>query len=241
MSDSVINPGEILWTPIFLARHGWDAECIYGYIHGMMAPLCYDKAMDFSLNTIFIWIATYRYVVLLPFAIIEGPIISIIAGFLVSIGQLNFWLAYGLLALGDVIGDIGLYALGRWGRTSFIARYGHFFGVTAERIETLEKFFDDHAKKTLLFGKWGHAFGLPVLVAAGAAKESFGEFVTVSILGTLPKTLALLLIGFYFGESFTLINKYIGYAIIGMIVLVALAAAAYWISAKFAKKYFSES
>ena len=185
--------------------------------------------------------ATYRYAVLLPFAIIEGPIVSIIAGFLVSIGQLNFWIVYGLLALGDIIGDVGLYALGRWGRTSFISKYGHFFGVTPDRIEKLEQFFGDHAKKTLLFGKWGHAFGLPVLLAAGAAKEPFGEFITVSILGTLPKTLVLLLIGFYFGESFTLINKYIGYAVAGMVVLVVIAVFAYWLSMKIAKKYFSES
>jgi membrane protein DedA with SNARE-associated domain len=207
----------------------------------MKTSVWYHKAMSISLNTIVLWLVTYRYVVLLPFAIIEGPIVSIIAGALVAIGQFNFWIAYGLLAVGDVIGDIALYALGRWGRNGFILKYGPIFGVTPERIEKLEKFFGEHAKKTLLFGKWGHAFGLPVLLAAGAAKEPFGEFITMSVVGTLPKTLALLLIGFYFGESFALINRYIGYAAIGIVVLTIILFVGYRISAKATKKYFIES
>jgi membrane protein DedA with SNARE-associated domain len=194
--------------------------------------------MYFSLNTIFGWVVMYRYVILLPIAIVEGPIISVIAGFLVSLGQMNFLLAYVILVLGDVMGDLLLYALGRWGRGTPLQKYGKYFGVTAERIAKLEKFFEHHAKKTLLFGKWGHALGFPILLSAGAVKEPIGEFVTVSILGTLPKTLILMLVGFYFGQSYDLINKYITYAALGMIGLAVLVGVGYWFSIQLTKKYF---
>jgi membrane protein DedA with SNARE-associated domain len=197
--------------------------------------------MGISLDTIFHWVSTYHYVILLPIAIIEGPIISVIAGFLVSLHQLNLWAAFGILVLGDAIGDVGLYSLGRWGKKSVIDRWGPRLGLTPKRMEKIEALFKKHAKKTLLFGKWGHAFGFPILVTAGAAKEPFGEFITVSLAGTIPKTLFLLLIGFYFGASYTLIDKYFTYAILGIVAVVAIAGVAYWYFSKTAKAYFDEA
>ena len=79
--------------------------------------------MWFSLNTLFGWMLAYRYVILLPIAIIEGPIISVIAGFLVSIHAMEFWIVFGILVLGDVIGDMLLYGVCRWGGGSFITRW----------------------------------------------------------------------------------------------------------------------
>ncbi len=48
--------------------------------------------MNFTLQTIVNLLLRYRYEFLLPIAIIEGPIISVIAGLLVSIGKMNFWI-----------------------------------------------------------------------------------------------------------------------------------------------------
>lgn len=197
--------------------------------------------MWFSLNTLFGWVVTYRYIVLLPIAIVEGPIISIIAGFLVSIHLMEFWIAFGILALGDVIGDISLYGLGRWGRNSAITQWGHLFGATPERMEKFEKLFKGHAKKTLLFGKWGHAFGFPILVSAGMVKENLKEFLWVSIVGTVPKTLILLAIGFYFGAAYQSIDRYFTDAIIGIVILTIIVVAAYWFLGSAARRYFNES
>ena len=196
--------------------------------------------MDFSLNAIVGWLAAYRYGFLLPVAIIEGPIISVIAGFLVSIGQMNFAIAFGLLVLGDVIGDFILYSVGRWGGVKLIEKYGKRFGVTPARVEKLETFFEKHSVKTLLFGKWGHAFGLPILVSAGVAKMPMQKFSAVSVMGTIPKTLALMLLGFYFGSSYGLIDHYFNYFILGTIVLVALIAFGYWMFKKNIKGFFDE-
>jgi len=196
--------------------------------------------MWISLNAIFGWIIAYRYIVLFPIAILEGPIISVIVGFLISIHLMGFWIAFGILVAGDVAGDMILYAVGRWGGTSLIARWGPKFGVTPERMAKFETLFKKHAKKTLLFGKWGHAFGFPILVSAGAAKERFEEFIWVSVAGTIPKTLALILIGFYFGAAYASIDKYFNYAVIGIVAVVAIAAAAYWLLGKAARRYFGE-
>ncbi len=194
--------------------------------------------MWFPLNTVFQWIATYRYAVLLPAAIIEGPIVSIIAGFLVSLKQMNFWIVLAVLVAGDVIGDMIFYSVGRWGRKSIIGRWGPRMGLTEARIETFEKFFKRNAKKALLIGKWGHALGAPILVSAGATKEPVEEFLWVSFLGTVPKSLLLMVIGIYFGAAYGLIDKYFTYAVTLMIVLVAVIAILYWFFNDAAKRYF---
>lgn len=196
--------------------------------------------MTFSLDIIVGWLAAYRYAVLLPIAIAEGPIISVIAGFLVSIGQMNFGIAFGLLVLGDVIGDFGLYSIGRWGGVKLIEKYGRRFGVTPARVEKLETFFEKHAAKTLLFGKWGHAFGFPILVSAGVAKEPPLQFGLISVGGTIPKTFILMFLGFYFGSSYGLIDHYFTYFAIGTVALVAIVGFGYWMFRKATRNYFSE-
>ncbi len=197
--------------------------------------------MWFSLNTLFGWIATYRYLVLLPAAIIEGPIVSIIAGFLISVHTMEFWIVLGILVIGDVIGDVLLYGVGRWGSDSIVKRWGPAFGATPERMDTFEKLFKSNEKKMLLFGKWGHAFGFPILVSAGVIKENLGEFIWINVLGTIPKTLFLILIGFYFGTAYLNIDRYFTYAVIGIVALTAITVTAYWFMGKTARRYFDEA
>jgi membrane protein DedA with SNARE-associated domain len=61
--------------------------------------------MDPSLTEVVQWLLYYKYFVLFPIMVVEGPIITIIAGFLVSLGHLNGLAAYAVLVAGDVTGD----------------------------------------------------------------------------------------------------------------------------------------
>ena len=54
----------------------------------------------------------YRYLLLVPFAVIEGPILSIYCGFLLHEGTLTLVPTYIALMAGDLIGDIGWYGVG---------------------------------------------------------------------------------------------------------------------------------
>lgn len=181
----------------------------------------------------------YRYILLYPISVAEGPIISVIAGFLVSIGKINFALAYLVLILGDLTGDTILYSLGRWGSGSFLPKYGRYIGITPARIEEGAKIFNKHPVGTLLFGKWSHTFGIVILAAAGITKQKFGRFLLVNLLGTIPKSLFLLLIGYYFGQAYLKINTYINEAIYISIAAAVIGVGGYFIISKFAKRKLS--
>jgi membrane-associated protein len=189
------------------------------------------------LQQIILLLTAHKYLFLFPVVVVEGPIITVIAGFLSSLGVFNIFIAYAVVVVGDIAGDIMYYALGYYGRQRFVKRWGRFLGITFERVEQLEKHFEKHTGKTLIIGKLSHGIGGVVLVAAGLAKVPFRKFVWYNFIPTLPKSLILLLIGYYSGESYVKISSYLDYAAIGTIVTAVIFIVIYFVMRKVSKKY----
>lgn len=169
-------------------------------------------------------IIAHGYAIIFPIAVVEGPIIAVFSGFLVSLGYLNFFMVFLVLMAGDMVGDAMYYAIGRWSRSGFLKKWGRHMGASEERIKKLEKVFAEHHWKILAFAKI-QAVGSLFLITAGIAKTPFWKFVWYNILGSIPKVLLLELIGFYFGKSYSRVSDYLDYAaIVSFIVLLAL----YW-------------
>lgn len=167
----------------------------------------------------------YRYVIFFPLVVIEGPIVMMIAGLLSSTGQMNFWIAYTVAVFGDISGDLIYYAIGRFGGTRVFNWFRGRSEVSGKRIENIEKLFEKHSFKTLFLGKITHAIGWVVLFSAGAAEMPFWKFILYTFLPTIPKTLALMLVGYYFGQAYLAVNKYLGYfsvVVLGLFILVAI-------------------
>ena len=156
------------------------------------------------------WLSHYRYLLLFPLVAIEGPIVTVIAGFLASLGQMEFIIALIIVITGDLAGDTIYYLLGKWGGRPWMKRWGHYIGLNEHRIAKLETHFKKHPAKTLLLGKLAHGFGGPVLAAAGLADLPYLSFFLFNLAPTVPKSLLLFLLGFYFG----IVNNYFNSVII---------------------------
>lgn len=190
----------------------------------------------FSLDhtSIFALLTHYGYAIIFPISILEGPIIAIIAGFLVSLGKLNGILVFIILVLGDLTGDSLYYGLGRFGGRSFVLRYGKYIRMSEEKVLRLEKYFGTHDWKIILFSKT-QPIGSALLFSAGMAKMPYEKYLWYNLLGTLPKVLIFELIGFYFGQGYAQIGGYINIAGISSFILGALLIAAYWLLKKYTK------
>lgn len=182
-----------------------------------------------SLDTILILLQHYGYWFLFPIAVIEGPIITVIAALLASEGYLNIFAVYGIVVLGDMVGDLFYYAPGRWGK-KYLKRWGHHVGVNPERLAALEERFRSKGGRTILFGKISHSVGFLVLVAAGAAEMPISEFLWYNFLGTLPKSLFFTLLGYFIGYEYHLLDTYI--ARVSLVVFILLAFVGYYIYAR---------
>ncbi len=191
----------------------------------------------FSLEQIIEWLLIYKYIVLFPIMVIEGPIITIIAGFLSSLELLSIYIAFLVVVVADLTGDFIYYSIGRWGRKKFIDKWGKYIGIDPARIGRLEDHFLKHRKKTLIIGKISHAIGAPILVAAGIVKVPIIEFLWVNLLATLPKSFLFLFIGYHFGQAYVKLDQYLDYFTITFIIIGVTFVLIYYLYNKYKLKY----
>ena len=183
------------------------------------------------------YLAIYGYAALLPLAIIEGPAVTVFAAFLAAQGVFDVVVVYAIVVLGDLVGDVLHYAVGRWAAARWAAkpraakpmaadlvpsgwgaagrraterwptqpksgRTSRWMASVRQRVEVLAPRIRTRAGAMLLFGKWTHSAGFAVLLAAGAAHVKLRRFMAFNLLGTLPKSLLLVLLGYWFGKLY---------------------------------------
>ncbi len=179
----------------------------------------------------------FGYPLIFAITIFEGPIITVVSSFLASLGYFNVYIVYMVVVSADLTGDILWYLVGYFGRKHFIERYGHYIGITTERIAKLESHFLSHAGKTIFLAKITHAIGLPFIIAAGMARVRFKTFFSYSLLATLPKSLIFVFLGYYTGTSYQKINTVLKDFTIAIIMLVVAFGILYYFHRKYLEKY----
>ncbi len=179
--------------------------------------------MIFSMATLIGWIGTYRYVILLPIAIVEGPIITIICGFLCAQGQLELWIVYIIVILGDLIGDVVWYYIGYRYGYAFAKKWGERFGLTDQKIEQVKEKFHKHKHSILFLSKITNGLGLAlvVLFTAGLSKIPFRRYMIINFTGQLVWSGILLVIGYEFGNALNKIDSIGGKITLGIGVAAA--------------------
>ncbi len=192
----------------------------------------------FTIDQVFSILETYKYLLLFPIAILEGPLITVIAGYLSFLGFLSFPWAYLAMVLGDLAGDIIYYSAGRWGRLAVIEKYGHYIGISAKKIIAMEKIFGSQEARALIGGKFTLGIGGIIILAAGAIKMPFKKFIAYCTIGTAPKSFLLMLLGYYFGHAYHSIGKIFDYTTIGNTIIFAIILTIYYITQKYAWRIF---
>jgi len=177
-----------------------------------------------SLETIIGLVADYGLWLIFLLAVIEGPIVTVIAAYVVALGKLDLYAVYAVLVASDLVGDMIYYAVGRSGQSWMPARWRRRIGLTDERMASLSEHFAGHGGKTLVIGKLTHSAGVFILIGAGASKMAVGRFLLFNLIGTLPKTLFFMAIGYSMGFAYQQIDSYIFRASLVVFVLMAVAA-----------------
>jgi membrane-associated protein len=193
--------------------------------------------MDFSTVHILDLLKSYGYWILFPLVVVEGPVTTVIAGFLSSTGYMLFVPAYLIIVVADLTGDVLYYSAGRYLlMNSGVVKFLSFLGVDVKKINKAEEVMKRNRGKILFFGKLSHAIGGPILVAAGALKVSIKDFLWFNFWATLPKSLVFLLVGYFFGHAIGNINKYLGITTMLLFMGTGLVVLIYWFIVKKAKK-----
>lgn len=161
----------------------------------------------------------YRYVLLFPIAFVEGPVVAVVAGFMVSIKFMSFVPVYLILVFANIVGDVVFYSIGRFTPRKRLDKILQFLRISPRNVRKAEEFFFLNRKRAIVFGKLAHAVGSLFLITAGIVKVPFGEYLKLGTLIELPKALTFLLIGYYFGRSVANLDRVVEYSVAGFIVI----------------------
>jgi membrane protein DedA with SNARE-associated domain len=162
---------------------------------------------------------TYKYIILIPLAIIEGPIVTVVCGFLVTRDFFNPLLVYVVMVLGDIVGDGWIYYMGYKGK-----RFLKYFKITDEKLEKAKEYFHENHIKAVAMSKLIHGLGFTGLVAAGASHVPYKRYFQTCAIISCIQTLVMLLIGIFFGNAYNVIGKYLNYyaALVSILALILL-------------------
>jgi membrane protein DedA with SNARE-associated domain len=173
-------------------------------------------------------ILTYKYLIIFPLAVIEGPFLSIALGYLVHAQYVNAYLTFLVLLAADILPDIFYYHLGKTGGRKVLE--GKFFSkskYTAENIKILEYLWHKHTRKTMFLGKLAYGIATMIIISAGIARLPLRTFVITSLPVGIFQIGILMLVGYHLGSSYVVAEKYIKYPGIAVAILVACVLVGY--------------
>ena len=169
----------------------------------------------------------HPYLWLFPLAVIEGPLVAMVAGSMVSLGLVSWPLAYPLVVGADLLGDTAFYLLGRFGHRPQVRRALGRLGVKRSSLDALEAVFLKRGARVLVGGKLTHFAGAPVLAAAGLARVGYGRFLLWNLVATIPKSAALMAVGYLFGwQAVRYLDR--GSALLLLVSLAVIACLVAW-------------
>ncbi|MCX6111701.1 MAG: DedA family protein [Proteobacteria bacterium] len=132
---------------------------------------------------------------------LPSEIIMPFAGYLVSIGYMNLWIAALIGAIGCNLGSEIAYWIGYAGGRAAIYRYGKYVLLSPHELEIAEKWFAKHGEKTVFIARLLPVIRTFIAFPAGVAKMKRLKFHIYTFIGSYPWCLMLTWVGYKMGKA----------------------------------------
>jgi membrane protein DedA with SNARE-associated domain len=176
-------------------------------------------------------IAAHGLWILAPLAVLEGPIVTVIASWLARLGLLDPLAVFVCVVIADLVGDGLMYWAGRGVRLDRLPVIGRYLRIPRSTLVPLVKAFRERGVRLLVVGKLTHAAGFAFLIAAGAARMPFALFLLVNFLASIPKCLAFMALGWVIGAAHQEISRWLSLGsglVLGLVAMAALVGFVIW-------------
>src|ERR1035437_5380183 len=155
----------------------------------------------------------YKYLILLPLAMTEGPLLAIVVGFFIHLGYLSLLPSYLILILGDLVPDNVYYYIGRYSsKSKVIEKYKSKLTFLSKHFDRIETIWHTHTFKTMFFSKLAYGLSIPLIIISGNVKLPYKKFILSANIVAIFQYGIFLIIGYYFGRSYELMGKYAKFA-----------------------------
>lgn len=153
---------------------------------------------------------------------IPSEIVVPFSGFLATTGRFTLPTVVAVATLGNFVGSVVLYWIGRSGGLWILERYGMYVFIRKRHLEAGHTWFEKYGNAAVFWSRMLPLVRTFVSLPAGIARMAFGRFSLYTIIGSLPWNVALAYGGYKAGEHWDVLHKYFQKADVAVIVFVAI-------------------
>ena len=132
---------------------------------------------------------------------LPSEIIMPFAGYLVSTGELNLYLAATAGALGCNLGSIVAYEVGKRGGRPMAERWGRYVLIGRDELDAADRFFARWGNLAVLIGRLLPVIRTFIAFPAGVARMKLVPFHLYTFIGSWPFCLGLAWVGMKLGDK----------------------------------------
>lgn len=135
---------------------------------------------------------------------LPSEIVMPLAGYMIFAEPANFSLFGVVLAgtLGGAIGSSIAYYIGYSGGRPLLLKYGKYVLISKADSDRADRWFARYGAPVAFFSRLLPVIRTYISLPAGFAEMNFGQFLLFTVLGSLPWTFVLAVLGYAFGNQF---------------------------------------
>jgi membrane protein DedA with SNARE-associated domain len=173
------------------------------------------------------WGIAFLMVIENVFPPIPSEVIMGVGGVLVARGEMSFWPLLIAGTVGCTAGNYFWFWIGdRWGYRRlepFIAKHGRWLTIDWEHVEQASRFFRQHGQWVVFFLRFSPFVRTMISLPAGLAHMSKWRFLVFTFCGAAGWNVLLIFGGQLLGTWLADSQAVLGWIIIGIVILTALA------------------
>ncbi|WP_203137411.1 DedA family protein [Microbacterium sp. JZ31] len=147
-----------------------------------------------------------------------------LAGLAASRGSFALWEAILWTTVGSIVGALALYGIGAWIGLERLRRIADKLPlVKVDDVDKTVDWFHRHGGAAVFFGRFIPIFRSLISIPAGVARMPVWRFVLLTGLGSLIWNTIFVLVGWFLGEQWHIVEQYMDVAQNVVIAVVALA------------------
>jgi undecaprenyl-diphosphatase len=156
--------------------------------------------------------------------LVPGESVVVLSGFLASQGYLEIGDLLWVVSLGAVLGDSVGYGLGKAIGRGYFQRHKRLLLLKEKHLRKVNAYFQQHGGKTIFFGRFVGFLRAMAPFAAGMSRMPYRRFFIYNLAGGILWSLTFTLLGYFFGQSWQLIERWAGrtgiFALLMLLVVV---------------------
>jgi membrane protein DedA with SNARE-associated domain len=191
------------------------------------------------LNDLILRLEDWSYVIVFLIVLLEcqaflgffmpGESMVMVAGFLAGQDVLDVRVLIAVVAIAAILGDSIGYEFGRRLGRDWLRRHGEKFWLRPEQLDRLDAFFVRYGGLSVLFAHFLHVGRALMPFLAGAARLPYLRFLTYNSIGCTLWSAIFSLLGYLFGQSWHLIERWVGRAGVIAAILLAMVFITFWL------------